>query len=151
MTDDALVPTAPADPAAASPIADLTYRTYDGPLHTRAMRWWIVALSGLRATIKQKGFWIVGALHWAMDTRDPASSTHGYVQNVMHRGPWGFMGRGDNPITWDHMRAIGERVYGRADTLDPWSGYEGKAIPAAWHGVRSVLTDCLSTDDQVFP
>lgn len=96
-------------------------------------------------------FWIVGALHWAMDTRDPASSTHGYVQNVMHRGPWGYMGHGDNPITWDHMRAIGERVYGRADTLDPLSGYEGKAIPAAWHGVRSVIKDCLSTDDQVFP
>ena len=96
-------------------------------------------------------FWIVGALHWAMDTRDPASSTHGYVQNVMSRGPWGFLGRGDNPITWDHMRAIGEHVYGRADTLDPLSGYEGKAIPAVWHGLRSVIKDCLSTDDQVFP
>ncbi len=96
-------------------------------------------------------FWIVSALHWAMDTRDPASSTHGYVQNVMHRGPWGFMGRGDHPMTWDHMRAIGERVYGRADTLDPWSGYEGKALPAAFHGLRSVIKDCLSTDDQVFP
>ncbi len=96
-------------------------------------------------------FWIVSAIHWAMDTRDPASSTHGYIQSVMHRGPWGFAGRGDNPITWDHMRAIGERVYGRADTLDPLSGYEGKAIPAAWHGLRSVIKDCLSTDDQVFP
>ena len=32
-------------------------------------------------------FWIVGALHWAMDTRDPASSTHGYVQGVMYWGP----------------------------------------------------------------
>ncbi len=96
-------------------------------------------------------FWIVSVLHWAMDTRDPASSTHGYVQNVMHRGPFGWGGRGENPITWDHMRAIGERVYGRADTLDPLSGYEGKAIPAAFHAVRSVMKDCLSTDDQVFP
>ena len=97
-------------------------------------------------------FWIVAALHWAMDTRDPASSTHGYVQNVMHQGPLGFFNRfSDNPITWDHMRAIGERVYGRADTLDPLSGYEGKAIPAAYHGVRSVMKDSLPTDDQVFP
>jgi hypothetical protein len=102
-------------------------------------------------------FWIVGALHWAMDTRDPASSTHGYVQNVMS---WGPFGRGrlnrrshdrEPPITWDQMRAIGERVYGRADTLDPLSGYEGKALPAAYHGIRSVLKDCLPTDDQVFP
>jgi hypothetical protein len=49
------------------------------------------------------------------------------------------------------MRAIGERVYGRADTLDPFSGYEGKASPAAFHAVRSMIKDSLSTDDQVFP
>ena len=49
------------------------------------------------------------------------------------------------------MRGIGQRVYGRADTLDPLSGYEGKAIPAAYHGVRSIMKDCLPTDDQVFP
>jgi aldehyde:ferredoxin oxidoreductase len=96
-------------------------------------------------------FWIVSAIHWAMDTRDPASSTHGYIQNVMHRGPFGRGSNPDAPITWDHMRAIGERVYGRADTLDPLSGYEGKARPAAFHGVRSVIKDCLATDDQVFP
>ena len=100
-------------------------------------------------------FWLVGALHWAMDTRDPASSTHGYVQNAMNWGPFGGRRRGNAadpaPITWDHMRAIGERIYGRADTLDPLSGYEGKALPAAYHAVRSVMKDCLSTDDQVFP
>jgi aldehyde:ferredoxin oxidoreductase len=103
-------------------------------------------------------FWIVGAVHWAMDTRDPASSTHGYVQNVMYWGPFGRGGlyarlpRGDQPpIDWDHMRAIGQRVYGRADTLDPLSGYEGKALPAAYHGLRSIMKDCLPTDDQVFP
>ena len=97
-------------------------------------------------------FWIVGALHWAMDTRDPASSTHCYVQNVMMRGPFGWRKPGDEgAISWDQMRAIGERVYGRADTLDPLSGYEGKAIPAAYHGLRSVMKDCLPTDDQVFP
>ena len=97
-------------------------------------------------------FWIVGALHWAMDTRDPASSTHGYVQNVMYWGPFrGFYHNDKAPITWDHMRAIGERVYGRSDTLDPTSDYDGKAIPAAYHGVRSVMKDCLPTDDQVFP
>ena len=103
-------------------------------------------------------FWIVGALHWAMDTRDPASSTHGYVQGVMYWGPIGEYRiyekpaeQGGSPITWDHMRGIGERVYGRADTLDPLSGYEGKALPAAYHGVRSIMKDCLPTDDQVFP
>jgi hypothetical protein len=103
-------------------------------------------------------FWLVGALHWAMDTRDPASSTHGYVQSVMYWGPFrhrrppsGAAGERQMPITWDHMRAIGQRVYGRADTLDPLSGYEGKEIPAAYHALRSVMKDCLPTDDQVFP
>jgi aldehyde:ferredoxin oxidoreductase len=102
-------------------------------------------------------FWLVGALHWAMDTRDPASSTHGYVQGVMYWGPvqpsrvgHSFLGSGAE-ITWDHMRAIGERVYGRADTLDIRSGYEGKALPGAYHALRSVMKDCLPTDDQVFP
>lgn len=96
-------------------------------------------------------FWLVGALHWAMDTRDPASSTHGYVQNVMRWGPFGSPPGATPPITWDQMRAIGERVYGRADTLDPLSGYEGKALPAAYHGLRAIMKDCLSSDDQVFP
>ncbi len=98
-------------------------------------------------------FWLVGALHWAMDTRDPASSTHGYVQSVMTWGPFGRRrdDRESPAITWEQMRAIGERVYGCADTLDPTSGYEGKALPAAYHGLRSVMKDCLPTDDQVFP
>src|SRR5579862_7704714 len=32
----------------AGPIADLSYRGYDGPIQTRALRWWIVAAAGLR-------------------------------------------------------------------------------------------------------
>ena len=48
-------------------------------------------------------FWIVAALHWAMDTRDPASSTHDYVQNVMYwgplAGPWMSQGQGPSPGT----------------------------------------------------
>ncbi|MHB9034122.1 MAG: aldehyde ferredoxin oxidoreductase N-terminal domain-containing protein [Anaerolineae bacterium] len=97
-------------------------------------------------------FWITSALHWAMDTRDPASSTHDYIQNVMFKGP--FAGKTDNPnahITWDHMMAIGQRLYGRADTFDPRSGYEGKALPAAYHAVRSLMKDSLPVDDQRFP
>ena len=46
----------------ASPIADLTYRNYDGPLQTRAVRWWIVAVSGLRQAFRRPGFWVGVAL-----------------------------------------------------------------------------------------
>jgi len=97
-------------------------------------------------------FWIPGAIHWAMDTRDPASSTHGYVQNVMYWGPFGgFYKNDDAQISWEQMKAIGHRVYGHESTLDPLSDYEHKAVPAAYHGLRSVMKDCLPTDDQMFP
>lgn len=45
-----------------SPIADLSYRNYDGPLHARAARWWIVALAGIRQARKLKGFWAVSTV-----------------------------------------------------------------------------------------
>ena len=97
-------------------------------------------------------FWIASAIHWAMDTRDPASSTHGYIQNVMYWGPLGhFNRRADAPVTWDHMRGIADRVYGDSAALDPLSGYEGKDIPTAYHAKRSIMKDSLPSDDQVFP
>ncbi len=45
-----------------SGIADLTYRNYDGPMRTRAARFWTVALSVIRTNLKKPGFWIVGSL-----------------------------------------------------------------------------------------
>ena len=36
-----------------SPISDLSYRSYSGPLKTRYLRWWVVALSGLKQTFSQ--------------------------------------------------------------------------------------------------
>jgi len=103
-------------------------------------------------------FWLVAALHWAVATRDPMPSQHGYVEFPLYWGPFTDgvlydkprMG-GLKPVTWDHLRAIGERLYGRADTLDPASGYEGKERPAAFHDLRSVMKDCLPTDDRMFP
>lgn len=44
--------------APASPIADLSYRNYDGPLHTRAARWWVVTMGGLRHLPLKPLFWI---------------------------------------------------------------------------------------------
>ena len=99
-------------------------------------------------------FWLVPALQWLTDTRDPIPSGHGYVHGVMYCGP--LSGRGlastdENPITWDHMRGISERVYGDPDSLDPYSGYKAKAYPGFFHTKRSVMKDCLPADDFVFP
>jgi ABC-2 type transport system permease protein len=44
-------------PAVPSPIADLTYRSYDGPLYAPAYRWWPIAKMSMRLSIKKKGFW----------------------------------------------------------------------------------------------
>ena len=46
------------------PISDLSYRNYDGPLRTRAARWWIVALSTIRANVNRSrfGYWIPAAI-----------------------------------------------------------------------------------------
>lgn len=49
-------------PAAQSPIADLSYRGYDGPLHSRALRWWTISASAMRLSLRKPAFWIVGVI-----------------------------------------------------------------------------------------
>lgn len=44
------------------PIADLSYRNYDGPLHTRAVRWWVIAISRIRYLRVRWWFWLFVAL-----------------------------------------------------------------------------------------
>lgn len=39
------------------PIADLSYRNYDGPLESPAGRWWSIARMSIRLTLAKKGFW----------------------------------------------------------------------------------------------
>ena len=42
-----------------SPIADLSYRNYDGPKSLDTARWWVVAKNGLRVSLKKKGLWVL--------------------------------------------------------------------------------------------
>jgi ABC-2 type transport system permease protein len=44
------------------PIADLSYRTYDGPLEPPLYRWWSIAKMSMRLSIKKKGFWVWAVL-----------------------------------------------------------------------------------------
>lgn len=46
----------------ASPIADLTYRGYDGPMDSVDHRWWSIAKMMMRMAIKRKGFWLCAVL-----------------------------------------------------------------------------------------
>ena len=93
-------------------------------------------------------YWIVAALQWAMDTRDPISSGHGYVQTIMC---WSPDRSPDYGISWEEIKDIGAEIYGSVQAVDPESGYEDKEIPAIFHGHRSVMKDSLPLDDQMFP
>ncbi|MBU1627343.1 hypothetical protein KKB18_08245 [bacterium] len=93
-------------------------------------------------------FWLVAALQWAVDTRDPISSGHGYTQNIMN---WSKIRSPEHGLEWEAMINIGKRIYGSDKSVDPQSAYEGKAFPAFWHNHRSVFKDSLPVDDQIFP
>ncbi len=93
-------------------------------------------------------YWVVAALQWAFDTRDPISSGHGYTQNIMN---WSRVRSPEHGLTWEQIMSVGEKVYGTSLAVDPASSYEAKAIPAVWHGHRSVVKDSITIDDQMFP
>ncbi len=48
--------------ANASPIADLSYRGYEGELMPARNRWWVIARMGIRLAFKRKAYWVVTAL-----------------------------------------------------------------------------------------
>lgn len=48
-----------------SPIADLSYRNYDGPLEPPLYRWWPIARTSVLRAFKNKWFWILSVLSGA--------------------------------------------------------------------------------------
>lgn len=92
-------------------------------------------------------FWLVSALQWAVDVRDPFNSSHGYPRLTMHWSP--FMG--EKSLPWEVIQSVARRIYGTEKAVDPVSDYESKEIPAVWHSHRSVMKDSVPVDDVVFP
>ena len=92
-------------------------------------------------------FWLVSALQWLSDTRDPFSSGHGYLWafGLAERAA-GLESDAERAATLDKLRAIGERVYCSPDAVDPHSGYSGKAYPGYYQTLRAVIKDCLPID-----
>ena len=93
-------------------------------------------------------YWIVSAVQWAVDTRDPISSAHGYAQNIMG---WSKICSPEEGLSWERIKEVSSRIYNSTESTDPLSGYRDKAFPAWWHGQRSVMKDSLTVGDQVFP
>jgi aldehyde:ferredoxin oxidoreductase len=96
--------------------------------------------------------WLVSALQWLSDTRDPFDSGHGSLW------PNGATGRAirltadeAREAELDRVRAIGEHLYGSAAAVDPYGGYGGKASMGHFHTLRPVILDCVPVDDFQFP
>ena len=92
-------------------------------------------------------YWLVSALQWLSDTRDPFNSGHGYLwaASVAERAAR-LDTSSERTAVLDELRAIGRRVYKSPDAVDPCSGYRGKAYPAYFQTLRSVIKDCLPAD-----
>jgi aldehyde:ferredoxin oxidoreductase len=92
-------------------------------------------------------YWLVSALQWVSDTRDPFNSGHGYLwaASAAERAAQ-LETSTEREAALERIRALGQRIYGSAKAVDPCSGYEGKAYPGYHQTVRSVMKDCLTAD-----
>jgi len=93
-------------------------------------------------------YWLVTALQWALDSRDPLGGGHDYTTNI-----FGLLRSfsAEDEVSLRKFLAVGERLYGSAAAVDPRSGYEGKALPATVHQDRNALKDALGICDNIFP
>ncbi|MDY7075978.1 MAG: aldehyde ferredoxin oxidoreductase N-terminal domain-containing protein [Chloroflexota bacterium] len=92
-------------------------------------------------------FWLVSALQWMADTRDPFNSGHGYLWAAGAAGrAAGLNTAAERDAALDQIRAIGQHVYQSPDAVDPTSGYNGKAYPGYYQTLRSVVKDCVPVD-----
>ena len=67
-----------------APIADVTYRTYDGPLKLRAARWWIIAVARIRYLRTRWWFWLLVVFSLMPYV---LSGLMLYIQSQMQNGP----------------------------------------------------------------
>ncbi len=85
---------------AASPIADLTYRNYDGPLMAPVTRWWPIAKMTMALSLKKKWYWILGVLgafyyliimvilYFATATSQTSGGGFDPLQRLLAGSPW---------------------------------------------------------------
>jgi aldehyde:ferredoxin oxidoreductase len=92
-------------------------------------------------------YWLVSALQWLCDTRDPFGSGHGYLW-ALDSSERAVQKEADaeRRAALDRLRSIGEHVYGSPDAVDPCSGYSGKAYPGHFQTLRAVIKDCVPAD-----
>lgn len=92
-------------------------------------------------------YWLVSALQWLCDTRDPFGSGHGYLwaDSLAERAAR-MEDDHEQRALLDQLCWLGEHVYRSADAVDPRSGYSGKAYPGYYQTLRAAIKDCLPAD-----
>ncbi|MGD2039702.1 MAG: aldehyde ferredoxin oxidoreductase N-terminal domain-containing protein [Anaerolineae bacterium] len=92
-------------------------------------------------------YWIVSALQWLSDTRDPFNSGHGYLwaASAAERAA-GLESAVEREAALEQLRRVGARVYRSPDAVDPYSDYGGKAYAGHYQTVRAVIKDCVPLD-----
>jgi aldehyde:ferredoxin oxidoreductase len=85
-------------------------------------------------------YWLVSALMWATDSRDPL--VHGYAQEITRQA---------RRMPIEKMMEAAARIYGSEQAVDPRSGYAWKAWPTVWHQNRLAVKDSIPVCDQIFP
>jgi aldehyde:ferredoxin oxidoreductase len=95
-------------------------------------------------------YWVVTALQWALDTRDPIGGGHGFTTNI-----FGLLRRlnpkPEDADVWRRFAAVGEAIYGTPEAVGLLNGYQGKAVAAVFHHDRGALKDSLGICDNIFP
>lgn len=89
-------------------------------------------------------YWIVAALQWAMDSRDPL--VHCYAEEITY-----WTARPGSPVSIEQLKAIGKRLYGSELAVDLESNYEFKAQPTIWHQNRLAVDDSVPVCEEIFP
>jgi len=89
-------------------------------------------------------YWLVSALTWALDSRDPM--VHGYASQITSWWAWG-----KGPLTIEQVKRIYGKVTGCERAVDPEGGYEHRAQPTIWHQNRDAVKDSLQVCDIFFP
>lgn len=82
-----------------SPIADLTYRNYDGPLEPPLYRWWAIAKMSIQLALKKKGFWFwaIFSGYWYIGLV--------FIFYVVDQFASNFVGGGGNPLANNPAKA----------------------------------------------
>lgn len=140
-------------------LSDLVWKTHK---HGYAPHWDGRYLQHVHSPV-----WIVSALGWATQGRDPYNQQHGYVERyTSHVTEWAPFGEGkgkegfpswfgDKTISYREACAAGAKIYGAPNANEGWDNpalsYVDKEYVATWHERRAIMKSSITVCDRQFP